>query len=120
MGIYIKTSGTLAFLLSKSPPSGGTDRSFHRSPNGSDQDSISKNGSKSEAACHFQLAGRPVVCWDWLKTLTALQDLQLNNLCLKRARPKPQPPHCIYNYYNQNFYPSDPLLSQCKARVREV
>lgn len=116
MGIYIKTGGALAFLLPKAPI-GGTHKLIFTEVT---KDSTSKNGSKSEAACHFQLAGRPVVCWDWLKTLTALQDLQLNNLCLKRARPKPQPPHCIYNYYNQNFYPSDPLLSQCKARVREV
>src|SRR5437868_9006055 len=68
-----------------------------------------KSGSKVKRPAARKTNGRPsVVCWDWLKTLTALQDPNAVFLCLKRARLKPQPPHCIYNYYYQNFYPSDP------------
>jgi len=82
-----------------------------------------RQGPKQSGLPFIRTGRPPVDCWDWLKTLTALElCLYVPNYsvltCLKRARLKPQPPHCIYyNYYNQNFYPSDPLLSQCETSL---
>src|SRR5260370_19795518 len=79
-----------------------------------------RQGPKQSGLPFIRTSRPPVDCWDWLKTLTALQDPKTTGVltCLKRARLKPQPPHCIYYYYyNQNFYPSDRLLSQCETSL---